>query len=412
MFINTLRTRVIGKQPADTVEWNIRYLYLEILFASIMGAIITYNNLFAVRLGATTALIGALASIPALVMAVTSIPAARMLEGKTNRKAWLLGSLTFIRLGHLVIVILPIIAPHNTAFWLVAWIIVLNVPTAFFTNGFNAMLGELVPERRRAFVFSRRTIIYSLATVVVLALAGRYLDATADSFPVNYQLMYLFGVITVMGSQYYLLRLVVPQSAVIPLGKDKPAVQRTPLSRPMQNMLVNMFVYQLGMQISGPLFIIYYANNLRASDGMISVNSAAGTLGVVFGLVLWERLLRKRSYGWAMRTAMLGTWMFPFVVGVTQDFTLVIIANFIVNLLHPGVDLSTLNVILNIGSPTQRNMNLSYYTTVTSISAFVAPLAAVPLADKIGIPGVMIIAAVLRLAGGMLFRFNPVEVGS
>ncbi len=409
MFINSLRTRVIGKQPSDTVEWNIRYLYLEILFASTLGAIVvTYNNLFAVRLGATTALIAVLTSVPSLLVAVTSIPSARLLEKKTNRKAWLLGSLLFIRLGHLVIVLLPIIAPNNAAFWLVMWVIVLNAPAAFFNNGFNAMLAELVPERRRAFVFSRRTIIYSLATVLVLGATGRYLDSTASQFPVNYQLMYLFGVVTVLGSNYYLMRLVIPNSTVLSSAKDQSDVTHTPLSRPMRSMLINMFVYQLGLQLSGPLFIIYYVNTLHATDGMISVNGAAGTLGVVFGLFMWEKLLHRRTFGWALRTATLGTWIFPFTVALSHDFTLIIAANFVVNLLHPGVDLSSLNVIFKISRPEQRNMNMSYYTTVTSISAFVAPLAAVPLADHIGIPGVMLMAASLRFLGGLLFRFHPV----
>ncbi len=408
MILNALKTRVIGKQPASVVEWNIRYLYLEILFAASLGAIITYNNLFAVRLGATTALIGVLTSAPALVTAIASIPSARFLETRTHRKGWLFGSLLFIRAGHLVIVLLPIIAPHNTAFWLVAWIIVLNTPAAFFNNGFNAMLAELVPERRRAFVFSRRTIIYSLGTVVMLGLTGRYLDATSNSFPVNYQLMYLVGVVFVMGSQVYLMKLVVPDSVVIQRSLDQAPPTRMPITRPMANMLFNTFVYQLGIQIAGPLFVLYYANNLLVSDGLISLNTASGTLGVVFGLILWEALMRKHSFGWALRTASLFTWMFPFVVGLTHDFTLIIVANFVINLLHPGVDLSSINVLLKLCRPEQRNIFMSYYTTVISISAFIAPLAAVPLAAQIGIPGVMLIAAALRLLGGILFNVNRV----
>ena len=51
-------------------------------------------------------------------------------------------------------------------------------------------------------------------------------------------------------------------------------------------------------------------------------------------------------------------------------------------------------------------MYMSYYLTAISVSAFIAPLVAVPLAGWITIPGVMLVAAAFRLGGGLLFRYN------
>jgi len=45
---------------------------------------------------------------------------------------------------------------------------------------------------------------------------------------------------------------------------------------------------------------------------------------------------------------------------------------------------------------------------VVNISMFIGPLAAVPLSIWIGIPGVMLIAAILRICGGVLFQINRV----
>jgi len=407
LLINTLRARAFGQQPGSIVEANIRNLYFEILFAATLGAIITYNALFVVRLGASTALVGILSAAPALVVALTSIPSARYLERKIHRKAWMINSLLFMRLGYLVVVALPLFVPLNVAaVLLVLWLIILNVPNAFFTNGFNAMLADLIPAQRRAFVFSRRAIIWSLAIVVALTFAGRWLDTA--SFPMNYQVLYLVGVIIAMGSQFFLMRLQVPDAVVVARPVTKLVVPPIKLSRPMINILVNSFVYQLGLQLSGPLFVIYYTGTLKVTDGMISLNTAAGTLGVVFGLILWEAVLRKRSYTWVLRAATLGTWMFPFTLAFSHNFTLIIVANFVVNLLHPAVDLSTLNVMLNLSKPEERNVNMSYYTTVVNISMFIGPLAAVPLSIWIGIPGVMLIAAILRICGGVLFQINRV----
>ncbi len=411
MFLSTLWTRVTASTPADVPKFNIRCLYLEIFFAGILGAITTYNSLFAVRLGASDALIGILTAVPALITAVLSIPSARFLERRNRRVAWLLGSLFFMRIGYLVIVVLPLLAPTNAAFWLVIWVIILNIPLALFNNGFNALLAELVPQARRAFVFSRRTIIYSLVVSITLVATGVWLNRVA--FPLNFQSVYLIGIVLVMGSQIYLARVKIP-AQVSPavrapnINAQVSSQTRAPLTPPMRKVIFNTLIYQLGLQVSGPLFVIYYVNNLHADDGMVSLNTAAGTLGVVFGLFLWEAVLRKRSYGWVLRTATLGTWMFPFTVAFSHNFTLIIIANFVVNLLHPAVDLSTLNVILNLSPPEKRTMYLSYFTVAVNVSTFIAPLSAVPLAGLITIPGVMALSAVLRLTGGILFQVNRV----
>ena len=410
MFLNTLNIRTITQRPANVTEANIRYLYAEIFFAGVMAAVTTtYNSLLAVRFGAPNWLIGVLVAAPALIAVVLSIPSAHFLERKKDQVGWLFGSLAFMRLGYLIVPAVPLFVQGQTAaILIVGWIIFLSVPTAMFTNGFNAILAELIPPQRRAFVFSRRAIIYSLTMTLTLPVTGAWLNAV--SFPMNYQIVYVVGVIVVMGSQYYLGRVVMPKSdlPIQPAANQPSVANGAPLTPPIAKMVFNSLVYQLGLQISGPLFVIYYANTLHVSDGLISLNTAAGTFGVVFGLFLWETALHKRSYGWVLRTASLGTWMFPFTVAFSSSFPLIIAANFVVNLLHPGVDLSSINVMFNLSAPQLRNMYMSYYTMGISVSAFVAPLSAVPLAGWVGIPAVMLLSAALRLAGGALFQVNRV----
>jgi hypothetical protein len=388
-----------------------------------------------VRLGASAPLIGILTSAPALITALTSIPSARYLEGKRDRKAWLLHSLFLMRISHLGLVLIPFIFPYQapytlpaqpnlqgylnaihhvpsiTAYWLTAWILLLFLPNAFFSNGFNAMLAELIPDRRRAFVFSRRTIIWQLVTTVITLGVGFFLDRSTSIFPLNYQLLYLLGVITAMGSQHFLWKLVVAAQAETAKPAEHTKVIRVPLSRPMRAYLLNVFIYMCGLYLPGPLFVLHYVNDLQASDGLISINSAAGTLGFVVGLYLWEKVIAKHGFFWSIRLATCFTWIFPFAVALTRDFTLVILANIVVNFIHPGVELSLVNVIFKLCKSEHRNMNMSYYTVVLSLAAFIMPLLTVPLSSAIGIPAVMLIAAFLRIGGGIMFNLNKVQEG-
>src|SRR5947209_3294070 len=95
----------------DIIQLNIRYLYLEVFFASILGAIISFNSAFAIHLGASDTLIAILTSAPALLSAIASIPAARYLTTRKNRKIWLFSSLFVTRFGYLVVALMPIFIP-------------------------------------------------------------------------------------------------------------------------------------------------------------------------------------------------------------------------------------------------------------------------------------------------------------
>ncbi|MEP7286246.1 MAG: MFS transporter [Chloroflexota bacterium] len=400
----------------STTERNIRYLYIEITFASILGAIITFNSAFAVHLGATPTQNALLFSAPALLSALGSIPAARFMAHRRKRRLWLFGSLFLLRAGYLVVALMPLLFPFNTAWFLVLWIIALNLPTIFFTNGWTVLLGEIIPEDRRAFVISRRQILWSVGVVIVSWLAGQWLDKV--KFPTNYEIMYAFGFVTVLGSQYNLNRLTFSEAQRQSISKstskdvtsdlivpDEPVKMRAPIAR----LVFNTLVYQLGLSLPAALFNVYYIESLHTSDGWIGLNSAAASAGVVAGYFLWERFLRKRSYGWVQRRASLFTWIFPCTLAIFTDLNVIMLANFSVNVLHSGVDLSNFNVLLDIAEPHERGAYISWYNAALNASTFVAPLLGAWLAGYLGIPVTLLISGVLRLVGASCFNVLRID---
>jgi MFS family permease len=419
-MFSALLQRTFGPAP-DTTERNIRSLYLEIAFASILSAIVSFNSAFAIRLGASNEVVALLTSGPALVAAIFSIPSARFLRTRTNHKPWIFNALLLMRIGYLVVPLLPLLIADQqvAATWFVIWIVLLNIPAIFFTNGFQAMLADVIPEKRRSFVFSRRSIILAIGVAIMSTAVGFYLEAQKDSFPVNYQIMYVFGVLTVLGSSYYLNKLTVPPATHRPtrrnlrvqdvqtLAEDKP-IRMTP---PIRRMLINMGVYQIGLTIAASLFNVWYINRLHANDQWLGVNSAVANIGVIIGYILWERWLRRHSFGWGMRTASLFTCLFPISVALFPDLNIILFTNFLVNIMHPGVDLSSMNTMLNLAEPAERAVVMSWYNSMVSVVAFLGPLIGAWLAGfvVIDIPGVMLIAGLFRIIGSLLFRFNSVE---
>lgn len=390
---------------------NIRLLYAEVALASILGAVVSFNAAFAIRLGASREVIALLSALPPLIMALTSIPFARFIQSRQNRKGWLLFSLLLARAGYVVVALIPLVVPVNPGVWLVAWLILLTFPTALFTSGFQALLADLVSERRRAFVFSRRSILWSIGVVVTAALAGFWLDRV--EFPHNYQWMYLFGFLIALGSNFCLSRLKVPTRTTPAPAPGIPA-PRTPvrLTRPFKRLIVNMGMYNFGLALVGPLFAIYYIEVLNASDGWLGLNNAAGPLGVIFGYLIWERLIRRHTFIWALKRAMLLTWVFPVGLALFPDLTIILFLNFLVNLAHPGVELTSFNTILNLSHPEQRTVYLGWYNAVMNGSLFISPLVGVWLAGVLGIPATMLLSGALRLLGGLLMHANRVDVAA
>lgn len=397
---------------------NIQLLYWEIIFASALGAAMSFNSAFAIRLGASKEVIALLSALPPLIMALTSVPFAQFIQRRDDRKRWLAGSLWASRLGYVVVALIPLIAPVNPGVWLVAWLIMLNLPSSLFTSGWQALLGDLVSEQRRAFVFSRRSIFWSIGGVIVAALAGFWLDHVP--FPQNYQGMYLVAFLFSVGSNLSIQALTVPPSLGAPSVAGTPTsipTQPAPgsshkvhVSVPIRRLLFNQGVYAFGLALPAGLFNIFYIEVLGASDGWLGLNNAAGPLGVIFGYLIWERLTRRRGFIWGLKRATLLTWFFPVALALFPNLTLILFVNFLVNLAHPGVDLSAFNTMLKLAPPEARTVYMGWYNTVLNGAIFLGPLVGVWVADVAGIPAAMLLSGVLRFLGGVLQNFNRVDV--
>jgi MFS family permease len=393
-------------QTSPILKTNIRLLYIEIALSSVMGAIITFNSAFAIRFGAAPELIALLGAAPALINAVLSIPSGNFLMTRRKHKLWILGSLALFRVFYGILALLPLVVHQHTAEWLVLWMILLNIPLSFFTPGWTSLLGELVVENQRSLVVSRRSIIWATGIAIVSWLAGAWLDRVP--FPMNYQWMYAFGLAITVLNQYALNKLIVPDQIPhrVSASEQRP---KTVLSPSMRRLLVDTAIYQFGIGLPSQLFVLFYIKNLYASDGWIGINSAAAQIGVVLGYFLWERFYRRRSFSRGLQIASLLTWCFPIALFVFPNLTFIVIMNFVVNAIHPAVDLSTFNILHKMCNNDERQAYVSWYTMVLNTSLFLAPLAGVMISNAFGIAIVFLLSGLIRFVGGILFNLNGVD---
>ncbi len=415
----TTRIRLRGPKLQSKIEHNVWYLYVEVFWAAMLSAAASFNATFAVRLGASNTMIGWLSSVPALLAVLLLVPAARLLERKRQRAPWIWGSLFIARLGYGLIAMLPWLVAGHRAEAIVGLLIVISIPSTFFSAGFNPLLADIVPERDRARVFANRNIIAGLTVAVLTFLAGRWLEAAPHirwaAFPVNYQVMYIIGFLGSMVSTVYLLKIRVPESKVVqraPRQKVSLAQVKAMFgqNRNFARIILNTLLFGFGEWLIAPLYIIFFLRHLNATDGWVGLNSTLANIGVIIGYAFWQRLIYKWGDSRTLLITIPLSASYAFLVSLFPNLTLILVWGVLINIINPGVNLSHFNILLKLCPEDRRASYIAFYSSIMNVGAFIGPLIGVALSKTLDIRLLLIIGASIRLMGALMFHVFPIRV--
>jgi MFS family permease len=427
LFKDRLLWRLFKIDLRNVHDRNAWYLVMEIFWASILGSITAFNSAYAIRLGAENFQVSLLSSIPALLAVIVSYPAGHFLQSRARRMPWVLGSLLIYRIGYLLVAVSPWlhflgIQPGMMA---ILVLIVGSIPAHFFNVGWIAMLGEAIPEQRRAAVFAARNITNQVTVSIVVFLCGQWLSRII--FPINYQVLYLFGFLTSMVSMYYLFKLNVPNSDVPEVEKVTPKRSRS--VRELYGALVisakslrqemidhpgffritrNTLLHGMGVWMAGPLYVLYFVRVLNASDAWLGLNGTIASLGTIVGYSLWRLLLARWGEPVCLKRTIILIGVYPILVGLTPSLPLILAYGVLNGLIAPGSNLAHFNTLLHVTPDSARPRFTAIYITIMNIGAFVSPLISIAIANRIGLAPMLIIAGLLSVIGSTSFWWSPV----
>ena len=419
------RPRIVARLR-DQTDRNIWYLYVEVFWAGIFMAAIAFNATYALRLGATNTMIGWLSSIPPLLAIAVLVPAARFLETQSNRAPWLSGALYIGRAAFIGAALAPWIVRGHAAEAVIAVLILRSIPMNVYSAGFEPLLADVVPLRDRALVVSNRNIIQGVTVAACTFLFGKWLDIAADlpwaAFPTNYQILYIVGTIAGVLSAYYVAKIEVPETPVVTrkrakrkalpkLGAIRAALRAaTRENRDFVLMLTNTFVFNFGAWLLGPLYIIFFVNQLRATDGWVGLNTTLAQVGVIFGYILWRRVMDRRGISWTLRFTVPLSATYAFLVALFPNLNLILIWGILINLVNSGLNLSHGTALYLLCPAERRASYMAIFSTISNIGAFVAPMIGVALSATIDIRWILVAGGTIRLLGAGLFYLLPIRV--
>jgi MFS family permease len=397
---------------------NAWYLVVEMFWSSILGSVALFNAAFAIRLGADNFQVGLLSSIPALMAVLVSIPAGHFLQRRSRRAPWVFGSLLAHRAGYLLVALAPLLGFLGIEPGLLVEVILvmISAPAHFFNVGWIPLLADVVPENRRAAVFTARNIINQATVSVMVFLCGQWLSRVI--FPINYQVLYAFGFAVSMISMYYLHKMHVPDSTVDLAANGQKArsvgewlrTSRDALtSHPaFMRITINTLLHGFGVWMAGPLYALYFVRVLNASDAWLGLNGTIASVGTIAGYSLWRWLMVRWGEPISLKRTIVLVGIYPILVGLTPSLPLILLYGALNGLVVPGTNLSHFNTLLKVTPAEARPRYTAIYITIMNIGATIMPLISVALANVIGLEAMLITAGLLSVIGSTSFWWWPV----
>ena len=397
-------------RPRLTVEernaWN---LYLDTAWYGVLrGISATFLSVFAVRLGASTTVVGLLASLPALVNIFWLIPAARIVEGRGHRLPLIVWTGFFERTRCLLIALAPLMggySPHA----LVAIVALTTFPEAMASVAFTSALADLVPVEKRARVVSLRNVLVSLTSTMAVFMGGRFLDLVP--FPLNYQLLFVAAFLTSLVSLRYVSRLEIRDEAV--RARRRPRELLTLRVRRFLETLwgradfvrfsVAAFLFHWGLHLPAALYPIYRVRYLGLSDSWIGLLATVQSAVTIVAYLIWGRIMARRGNRPILVACSLGMMLFPVLTGLSTRPEPLLVVSFIGGVAGAGFDLGLFNTLLEVCPRERRPSYVAIYTTLINVTAFLGPMAGTVLAKQLGIRAAFFLAGALRLLGGSAF---------
>jgi MFS family permease len=395
--------------PAQTRR-NLRWFWLDGLFASASdNAIVTYQTLFILALGATNAQIGLLSSLSALSGVIILLPGALLAErsGKRKEIALYAGGI-FGRLILPLMMLIPVLFSGSTAIYVaLALAILRDTLNNLGLPAWISLSADLVPLSWRGRYFGSRNFIMGVTGMIATLLVGELI--TRSGGVQGYQLSYGIAFVIGMISTYSFSRIQEPAST-IPVQESAPlswhAFTQYLKTHPVfLAYCLSSAMWNFSLNISGPFFAPYQVSVLSATATMV------GILAIISQI---SALISQHPFGiladrWGPRRLVVITGLLipllPFAWIFITDVRQAIPVNLFGGALWAGYSLASFNFLLTLTPEDQRARFSAIYQIIVALSLSAGAAVGSLIISQWGYHAVFAASGFGRLSAALLFVF-------
>jgi MFS family permease len=409
-------TTEILQEPRSTLKWNLRQLYWDVFWFGILaGSTLSFQAVYAARLGASGFQIGLLIAGPAVINLIFTLPSGRWLEGKSLIKTSFRSAI-LQRLGYVFLVALPwLFTSSEGQVWGLIWTtLVMSVAGTVLAISFNALFAEVLPPEHRAHAIGRRNILLAISITLATLLCGQILDRV--TFPHNYQIVFLIGAAGAMLSSLHIgrIRKQAPIDEVSTLAraeddekisypKRKSLLRLDLLTGPFGIFMLSYLAFYAFQYFPVPLFPIPSVDSLHMTDGMIGLGTA-----IFYGaMMLASFRLGYYSTRYGHRKVLLVSAalfpIFPLLLGMAKGPELYYLACLIGGGVNAMLSGAIINRLMDRVPPDDRPAHMALHNLALNLGILAGSLLGPVSADLIGVQPSLFVGAGLRLVAAGFF---------
>lgn len=362
-----------NKLTAEQTEKTKKYSVIDGSAYSVMyGFGEQYITPYAIKLGASNAEVGILASVPSFLGSLFQIAGAKLTDKFKDRKK-IVTWLTLIQ----AIILLPLFfIPFLTKSMLLLTIFfsIYLICANIMGPAWSSWIGDVVPEHERARYFSLRNKAVITTMMFSVLIAGLILNYFTDvDIWTGFGILFAIAFIGRLVSWHYFMKQYEPQYVV---DKDSYFSFRDFLKRMPETNFGNFVIFRsliaFTVMIASPFFAVYMLKNLQVPYWQYTIFLLAPMLVKVLTMTYWGRYstrfgTRNIMLVSALLIATIPFWWFLFGIlfdGKAFLYLFLIVAESISGFAWAGFELTTFNYVLETVTPKKRARCFAYFNVV------------------------------------------------
>ncbi len=377
-------------QPSSRIE-NLKTLKaanIDAAFATAFATMVSGAFLVGLTkyLGGGDYEIGLLTAVPAL-FGVLQIPGAAWGRSFRSFKMFIAPGGLVWRMMYIPLIGIAIVPwPNSLRIAVLLFCITLaSAASQLIGATYNEWLGELVPPNSRGWYFSRRTLICTVAGMIVGPAGGFILDKFRDGGheQFGYTTLFSLGVVfAIISIVFYYKMTDTPREVVVPFRlKQTWQMVVTPLQdKNFRVILLFTAVFMASQGFAGNLFAAYALESLHMPFTLLQMTTISNALGMIAALKIWGFLSDKYGNKPILVIGMLGViltpgmWILCRPNELVLNSTILIVGHFFNGIIWSSVAVSQLNLYMATAKGDDRANYLATAQTVQALAGGLAPL--------------------------------------
>lgn len=162
-------------------------------------------------------------------------------------------------------------------------------------------------------------------------------------------------------------------------------------------------IFTFAWMAAWPVFTKLKVDILHATNMQISIDTVGSAIGSLIGFRYWARLIEKKGNAGTLFMATMAVAANPLMWLLANSMTAVYFIDMFGACATAGYTLALFNRQLEIVPAASRQKSIAFYTTLSQISAVIAPIVGMKLYESIDFAGTMWVSTLVRIFGSLCF---------